>query len=114
MLEAAAEGNSHFSHFSPETNLLKELQEVLSSYGSTGRGRYRHYIHDDTEAELYDASPGTFTEWQDLPAPTDILLYEGLHGAVKVGDIDTGLHADVKIGVVAGYQSGMDSKNPPG
>jgi phosphoribulokinase len=100
MIEAAAEGNNHFSHFSPETNLLRELQDVFASYARTGRGRHRHYVHDDTEAELYGAKPGTFTDWRDLPAPTDILLYEGLHGAVKYADIDTGVHADVKIGVV--------------
>jgi phosphoribulokinase len=100
MLEAAAQGNNHFSHFSPETNLLQELQDVLASYASTGRARHRHYVHDNNEAELYGGDPGTFTAWQDLPEPTDILLYEGLHGAVKVGEIDTGLHADVKIGVV--------------
>jgi phosphoribulokinase len=100
MIEAAAKGNNHFSHFSPETNLLRELQDVFESYAATGRARHRHYVHDDAEAERYGGEPGCFTEWQDLPAPTDILLYEGLHGAVKVGDVDTGLCADVKIGVV--------------
>jgi phosphoribulokinase len=100
MAAAAAEGNNHFSHFSPETNLLRELQDVFKSYAATGNGRHRHYVHDDEEAEIYGAEPGQFTEWTDLPAPTDILLYEGLHGAVQVDDIDTGLHADVKIGVV--------------
>jgi phosphoribulokinase len=100
MIEAAAEGNNHFSHFSPETNLLRELQDVFASYAVTGQARHRHYVHDNVEAELYGGDPGCFTEWRDLPAPTDILLYEGLHGAVKVGDIDTGLYADLKIGVV--------------
>ena len=100
MAEAAAAGNNHFSHFSPETNLLRQLEDTFETYGRTGRGRYRHYIHDDKEAEAYGAPPGTFTEWEDLPENTDILLYEGLHGAVQHGDIDTGRHADVKIGVV--------------
>jgi phosphoribulokinase len=100
MQEAAESGNNHFSHFSPETNLLRELENVFASYAETGTGRCRHYIHDEHEAELYGASPGKFTDWEDLPAPTDILLYEGLHGAVKHEDVDTGLHADVKIGVV--------------
>jgi phosphoribulokinase len=100
MLEAARAGNNHFSHFSPETNLLPELQDVFASYAATGTARHRHYVHDNAEAELYGGEPGCFTDWQDLPAPTDILLYEGLHGAVKVGDVDTGLYADVKIGVV--------------
>ncbi len=100
MQEAAAAGNNHFSHFSPETNLLRELEGVFASYAETGTGRCRHYVHDDAESELYGAAPGKFTDWEDLPAPTDILLYEGLHGAVKLEDVDTGIHADVKIGVV--------------
>ena len=100
MAEAAAAGNNNFSHFSPETNLLRQLEDTFETYGRTGRGRYRHYIHDDKEAEAYGSPPGTFTEWEDLPENTDILLYEGLHGAVQHDDIDTGRHADVKIGVV--------------
>ena len=27
----------------------------------------RHYVHDDEEAKLYGADPGTFTEWGPLP-----------------------------------------------
>jgi phosphoribulokinase len=100
MAAAEAAGNRHFSHFSPETNLLRELEGTFASYSKTGTGRTRHYIHDELEAELYGGKPGHFTDWKDLPAPTDLLLYEGLHGAVKHEDIDTGRHADVKIGVV--------------
>jgi phosphoribulokinase len=100
MAEAATAGNNHFSHFSPETNLLRELEATFASYGETGTGRCRHYVHDEHEAQLYGGEPGTFTAWEDLPSPTDILLYEGLHGAVALDDVDTGRHADVKIGVV--------------
>lgn len=100
MAEAEAAGNRHFSHFSPDTNLLAELQETFATYAETGRGKHRHYIHDQSEAEKYGSPPGTFTDWTDLPEHTDMLLYEGLHGAVKHGDIDTGKHADIKIGVV--------------
>lgn len=98
--EAEAAGNRHFSHFSPETNLLRELQDVFATYAETGNGKCRHYIHDHIESERYNAPPGTFTQWEALPEKTDLLLYEGLHGSVRHGDIDTGLHADVKIGVV--------------
>ncbi len=98
--EAEAAGNRHFSHFSPETNLLRELQDVFATYAETGQGRCRHYIHDHAESQLYGAAPGTFTDWEDLPANSDLLLYEGLHGGVRHQDIDTGKHADVKIGVV--------------
>jgi phosphoribulokinase len=100
MAEAEAAGNRHFSHFSPENNLLQELQDTFATYAETGRGRFRHYIHDDAEAEAYGGTQGHFTEWDDLPEGTDLLLYEGLHGAVRHGDIDTGQQADVKIGVV--------------
>jgi phosphoribulokinase len=96
----AAQGNHHFSHFGPESNLFKELEEVFRSYGETGTGLTRNYIHDAAEAELHGAPPGTFTPWASLPEGTDLLLYEGLHGAVIHEDIDIARHADVKIGVV--------------
>ena len=43
MAEAAATGNHHFSHFSPQANLLEELEAVFEGYGRTGGGRTRHY-----------------------------------------------------------------------
>ena len=100
MSEHSAAGNNHFSHFGLETNLLRDLQQTFADYAESGTGRTRHYIHDSKEAELYDAPPGTFTEWEMLPQPTDLLLYEGLHGAVVQGDIDIARHADIRIGVV--------------
>jgi phosphoribulokinase len=100
MAEHAAAGDNHFSHFGLETNLLRELQDTFASYAESGTGRTRHYIHDAREADLYGAPPGTFTDWEMLPQPTDLLLYEGLHGAVVSGDIDIARHADIRIGVV--------------
>ena len=100
MAAEAAEGNHHFSHFGPESNLFEQLEEVFRSYGETGSGLTRNYIHDAAEAECHGAPPGTFTPWAPLPEGTDLLLYEGLHGAVIHGDIDIARHADVKIGVV--------------
>jgi phosphoribulokinase len=98
--EEEARGNKHFSHFGPENNLFEELQELFAEYSRQGTGRARHYIHDDREAQLYGAAPGTFTDWEDLPGGSDLLFYEGLHGAVRHGNVNTGLHADLKIGVV--------------
>jgi len=100
MAEQAAQGNHHFSHFGPESNLFKELEEAFRSYGETGTGLTRNYIHDAAEAEIHGAAPGTFTPWASLPEGSDLLLYEGLHGAVIHEDIDIARHADVKIGVV--------------
>jgi len=95
-----AKGNVHFSHFGEEANLLAELEEVFRSYGETGRGRTRHYIHDDQEAELHGAPVGTFTQWEDFPRSTDLLFYEGLHGTVVTQSVNVAQHADLKIGVV--------------
>ena len=98
--EEAQRGNHNFSHFGPDANLLDELAGLFESYAATGTGRTRHYIHDAEEAALYGAPPGTFTAWEDLPPDSDLLFYEGLHGAVVLGEVDTARHADVKIGVV--------------
>ncbi|MFG1296275.1 phosphoribulokinase [Xanthobacter variabilis] len=100
MAAEAAKGNKHFSHFSPDTNLLGELETLFRDYGATGSGRFRHYVHDAGEAKLYVAEPGRFTQWEDVEADTDVLFYEGLHGAVVTDDINIAQHADLKIGVV--------------
>ena len=72
MAEEGSKGNHHFSHFGPEANLLDALEDVFRSYGETGDGRTRHYVHDDAEAEIFGANPGTFTEWGCLPPDTDL------------------------------------------
>ena len=97
---AKKEGNDHLSHFSPEANLLEELEDVFTSYGEYGSGRSRHYIHDDDEATRYSTAIGTFTPWEDLPRGTDLMFYEGLHGAVVTETVNVARHADLKIGVV--------------
>jgi phosphoribulokinase len=98
--EAERDGNSHLSHFSPEANLLAELEALFRQYGETGTGMRRYYVHDEREASLHGTPPGTFTDWKPLPENSDLLLYEGLHGAVVQNDINLAQHADLKIGVV--------------
>lgn len=98
--EALAEGDPNFSHFGPEANNLKNLEELFKQYGETGTGKVRDYIHNEAEAELYGQPPGTFTPYKDLPEGTDLLYYEGLHGAVKTDDVDIAKYADLIIGVV--------------
>jgi phosphoribulokinase len=88
------------SHFGPEGNLFEELEETFRSYGETGIGRFRYYVHDHIEEEKYGAPSGTFTAWQDLPGGSDLLFYEGLHGAVVTDKVNVARHADLKIGVV--------------
>lgn len=100
MAKAASNGNNHFSHFGPEANLFGELEEVFRQYGETGTGRVRRYVHDEEEATLYGVPPGTFTEWEEIPGGSDLLLYEGLHGALVTGSVNVAQYADLKIGVV--------------
>ncbi|MBS7539421.1 phosphoribulokinase [Ancylobacter lacus] len=100
MSEEASRGNNHYSHFGPDSNLFEELEETFRSYAATGTGRTRHYIHDDKEAQEFGSPPGTFTGWEMIPSPTDLLFYEGLHGAVISGNVDVARYADLKIGVV--------------
>jgi len=100
MAEEAQKGNNHFSHFGPKANLLLELEEVFREFGETGTGRTRHYVHDEDEETLYHAPPGTFTEWEAIPANTELLFYEGLHGAVVTDAVNVARHCDLRIGVV--------------
>ena len=93
-------GDNTFSHFSIEANELEKLEAVFRTYGETGRGETRHYVHDEREAEKYGTAPGTFTDWAPFEDGSDLLFYEGLHGAVKAGGIDIAGQADLKIGVV--------------
>jgi phosphoribulokinase len=89
-----------FSHFGPEANLFDEIEKLFRSYGERGTGKVRKYLHDEEEAKPYRQEPGTFTPWQDLPPGTDVLFYEGLHGAVVTETVDVARHADLLIGVV--------------
>jgi phosphoribulokinase len=95
-----ANGNRHFSHFGPSANLLEELENVFRTYGETGTAKTRHYVHDEQEAELYGSKPGTFTDWRQLPEKTELLFYEGLHGALVTDKVNIPKYADLKIGVV--------------
>ncbi len=98
--EAEELGNRHFSHFGPENNLFVELEELFRTYGETGSGKIRKYLHDDAEAAPYDQPPGTFTAWEDATPGSDLLFYEGLHGAVVAPQANIAQHADLLVGVV--------------
>jgi phosphoribulokinase len=98
--EADKEGNHHFCHFTPEANLLEELADLFRSYGENGTGRVRKYLHNEDEAVPYGQEPGTFTPWEDLASGTDMLFYEGLHGAAVTPAVDVAQHADLLVGVV--------------
>ncbi|HXS20279.1 MAG TPA: phosphoribulokinase [Steroidobacteraceae bacterium] len=99
LADALARGDQRFSHFGPQANLFAELEDLFRGYAVDGTGRMRKYLHDDAEAAQYGQKPGTFTEWEDVPADTDLLFYEGLHGAVVTDEVDVPQHVDLLIGV---------------
>ncbi|MBI5920831.1 MAG: phosphoribulokinase [Betaproteobacteria bacterium] len=100
MAEAAQGGNHHFSHFGPEANLLPELEALFRNYGETGTGKARKYLHNAEEATPFGQEDGTFTPWEEIPGDTDLLFYEGLHGAVITDKVNVARHADLLVGVV--------------
>ena len=73
---------------------------MFRDYGESGTGTRGTMSTIDEEARLYGADPGTFTEWTPLPEKSDLLFYEGLHGAVVTDKVNVAQHADLKIGVV--------------
>ncbi|MDX1781735.1 MAG: phosphoribulokinase [Thalassovita sp.] len=95
-----AAGDATFSHFSYDANELAKLEDVFRTYGDTGKGETRHYVHDEDEAERWGSAPGTFTPWAAFEDDSDLLFYEGLHGAVVNDEVNLAKHADLKIGVV--------------
>ena len=98
--DAEAAGNKHFSHFGAENNLFPELENLFRDYSETGTGQRRKYLHDPVEAAPYKQDPGTFTAWEPVPEGTDLLFYEGLHGAVITPEVNVARYPDLLIGVV--------------
>jgi phosphoribulokinase len=97
--EAAKDGKD-LSHFGPEANILDKLELLFKTYGETGSGQMRKYLHDEVEAAPYKQDPGTFTPWEAVPGGSDILFYEGLHGGVVTEEIDLAKYVDLLVGVV--------------
>jgi len=100
MAQALQQGDHDFSHFGPQANLFRELEQLFRVYATSGRGEVRKYLHDEPEAAPYGLKPGSFTEWETLPEDTDLLFYEGLHGATVTDGVDVAQHVDLLIGVV--------------
>jgi phosphoribulokinase len=100
MSDASKAGNQHFSHFGPEANLFEELEALFKGYAETGTGKLRKYLHDEAEAAPYGQPPGTFTPWADMAPDTDLLFYEGLHGAVATDTVNVARWPDLLVGVV--------------
>ncbi len=97
---ADSEGNHNLSHFGPDSNLLAELEQTFRSYGESGSGRVRKYVHDAAEAAELGVEAGHFTEWKPMADGTDLLFYEGLHGGYVGPGVDVASRVDLLVGVV--------------
>jgi len=96
--QEAEREHRNFSHFGPDANILDELEQLFRAYGESGAGKTRQYLHDDDATNGQEA--GTFTPWAEVEPGTDLLFYEGLHGAYVDDRINVARHADLLIGVV--------------
>lgn len=101
-VQQAQKERRNFSHFGFEANILKDLENMFKTYGKKGYCNRRYYLHSEEEAEPYGQNPGEFTSWEEAGKGSDLMLYEGLHGAIvnEKHDINIAQHADLKIGVV--------------
>lgn len=99
-IRKAQEQGKHISYFGPEANDLQALENLFATYGDSGNGDYRRYLHSFDDAVPYNQMPGTFTPWEKLAKDTDLLFYEGLHGAIAGEDYDVAKHVDLMIGMV--------------
>jgi phosphoribulokinase len=102
--QAEKEGNKHFSHFGVDNNLFGEIENLFKAYGQTGQGRARKYLHNAEEAEPFKQEPGTFTPWEELPEGTDILFYEGLHGALVTPEHNIAQYPDLRQRQILHYR----------
>ncbi|MGQ0697454.1 MAG: phosphoribulokinase [Panacagrimonas sp.] len=99
-IERARIRGENFSLFGPGGNHLDRLESLLREYGDKGTGVVRRYLHTEAEAKAAGQAVGTFTPWERLPAGTDVLFYEGLHGGYAGEEADIASHMDLLIGVV--------------
>jgi phosphoribulokinase len=100
-IRTAQEEHRTISHFGPEGNLFDRLEALFHEYGDSGTGWRRLYLHNAEEVAQYGGSvgEGEFTPWEPIPADTDVLFYEGLHGGVEADEVDVARHVDFLVGV---------------
>jgi len=96
----------NMSHFGADANHFDKLYELFKTYGETGVGKKRYYLHSEEEAAEHNArlnvnkNPGQFTPWEDIEAGTDLLFYEGLHGLAADDNHNVAEQVDLGVGVV--------------
>ena len=100
MAEAAKRGDNHYSHFGEAANLFETLENTFRAYSETGGARPAPMCTTTLEAESHGVPPGHFTSWREFEPGSDLLFYEGLHGALVTETVNVAQYVDLKIGVV--------------
>lgn len=80
LAEAERQGRT-LSPYGPDANRFDLLEGLFKQYSQDGTGKIRRYITHEI-AERTGEQEGVFTDWENLPAQSDLLFYEGLHGGV--------------------------------
>jgi phosphoribulokinase len=97
----------HISHFGPQANHFDKLEALFKTYGEAGNGKKRYYLHSEEEAAEHNKrlgtslKPGEFTPWEDIPAGTDLMFYEGLHGLVVSDKTNMAQYVDLQVAVTS-------------
>ena len=113
--EARREGNHHFSHFgAARRTCFASSRSVFRSYGETGRGRTRNYIHDAARGRAVRRADRDLHRLAGFAAGTDLLFYEGLHGAVVTPKVEHRAARRSQDRRRAGDQPRMDPEAAPG
>lgn len=99
MLERARIRGETLSLFGPQGNLFPRLEALFREYGERGTGMTRHYLHTDAEAQPLGQVSGSFTPWQRIPAGSEVLFYEGLHGGLVTAEVNVAQHVDLLVGL---------------
>ena len=77
-----------------------ELEALFRAYGESGRGQRPQVPARRRRGRALRPGARHVHAVEDIPPDTDLLFYEGLHGAVVTDEVDVAQHADLLIGVV--------------
>ena len=100
MKEAEAAGNKNFSHFGPEAERVRRARGAVPQL-LADRPRPLAHLHPRCRggARSTAASPARSPPWKEIGEGSDLLFYEGLHGAVQTAEHDVARYPDLLIGV---------------
>ena len=100
MKEAGRRGDNHYSHFGPQANLFEELERRSPPIPKAAAGARAPTFTTRLRPSQHNCPTGTFTPWREFEAGSDLLFYEGLHGALVTDEVNVAQYVDLKIGVV--------------